>query len=308
MQPRHAAAVGGRRMTASAYRPVSLSLYEHHTAEGLMHGVGEFTEGLVISLREGVEVALVIGILFAYLRRTGRHAYVSAVMVGLGAAVLSSVGIALLVRRYGLDPDNPAIEGSLMLVAAALVTSLLYWMWRTGRTVRRRMEQRIDQLADQPGSFTMHAALGIFGFTFFMVLREGVETALFLLALSGTAGAQPLATASGTALGVTLACGFGFLLIRGSVRINLRRFFAVTGSVLFVLVLKLAAGALHEFFEAHMLSSAPSIDEAVELFTSTTVSWIVLTLLVVTPLACLAWDWLRTPVPDLTSQANGAQS
>jgi high-affinity iron transporter len=273
-----------------------------------MHGLSGLVEGVVISLREGVEVALVIGILFAYLRRTGREGYLAAVWLGLGAALLASLGGALLVRRYGLNPDNPTAEGSLMLVAAALVASLLYWMWRTGKTVRRRMEQRLERLVDDPGTLTLHASLGIFAFTFFMVLREGVETVLFLLTLASTTGAQPLATASGTALGLTLALCFGVLLVRGSVRINLQRFFAVTGSVLVVLVLKLLAGALHEFFEAHVLSSTPALDEAVELFASSAVSWIVLALLVVAPLACLAWDWWRTPVPDLTNQPNGARS
>ncbi len=272
-----------------------------------MHGLSGFVEGVVIALREGVEVALVIGILFAYLRRTGHVGYCRAVLLGLGSALLASLAGALLVRRYGLTPDHPALEGTLMLGAAALVTSLLLWMWHTGKSVRRRMERRLEQLVSAPGSpaVPLRASLGIFAFTFVMVLREGVETGLFLLTLSSTAGGQPLATASGTALGLCLALCFGVLLVRGSVRINLRRFFAVTGSVLLVLVLKLLAGALHEFFEAGVLPSAPALDEAVELFTSTTVSWIVLALLVVTPLACLVWDWWRPPGPALAKQPNG---
>jgi FTR1 family protein len=272
-----------------------------------MHGLSGFLEGFVIALREGVEVALVIGILFAYLHRTGRAGYCRAVLLGIGGALLASLAGALLVRRYGLTPDTPALEGTLMIVAAALVTSLLIWMWRTGKTVPRRIEQRLEQLVHEPGAqaVTLRGSLGICAFTFVMVLREGVETGLFLVTLSSTAGGQPHSTASGTALGLSLALCFGVLLVRGSVRINLHRFFTVTGSVLSVLVLKLLAGALHEFFEADVLPSAPALDAAVEVFTSTTVSWIILALLVVTPLACLAWDGWRHPVPDLSNQPNG---
>ncbi len=265
-----------------------------------MNSLSGFLEGLVVSLREGVEVALVIGVLFAYLCRTGRGAYLRAVLLGLGGAVLASLLGGVVVHRYGLNPENPVAEGSLMLVAAGLVTSLLVWMWQTGRTVRRRMERRVETLVADTGTtpFALRAALGIFGFTFFMVFREGVETVLFLLALSSTVGGQPMAMASGTGLGLGLAVLFGVLLVRGSVRINLHRFFAVTGSVLLVLVLKLLASGLHEFFEAGLLPSMPGLDEAVEIFTSTTASWIILALLVLTPLACLAWDWWRAPLPD----------
>jgi high-affinity iron transporter len=272
-----------------------------------MQSLSGVLEGVVVSLREGVEVALVVGALFAYLRRTGRNVYFRSVLLGLGGAVLASLVTAILVRRYGLNPDDPVLEGSLMVVAAGLVASLLAWMWRMGRTVRRRLEHRLDTLVGTRGTapFAIRVALGIFAFTFFMVFREGVETALFLLTLSSTAGGQPVATATGTGLGLSLALLFGVLLVRGSLRINLHRFFAVTGSVLLVLVLKLLAGALHEFFEAGVLPSTAGFDEAVEIFTSTTASWIILALLVLTPLACLAWDWWQTPLPD-PKQPNGA--
>jgi high-affinity iron transporter len=271
-------------------------------------GASGFLEGLVVSLREGVEVALVIGVLFAYLNRTGRGAYLRYVILGLGVAILASVMGALLVRRYGLNPDNPAVEGSLMFVAAALVASLLIWMWRTGRTVRRRLEGRLETLVSgsEATAGTARAALGVFAFTFFMVFREGVETVLFLTALSGTAGSRPLSTALGTGLGCGLAVLFGVLLVRGSVHINLSRFFAVTGLVLVVLVLKLVAGGLHEFFEAGLLPGIPVWEEAVELFTSTTASLVMLVLLIVAPLSSLAWDWWRATTPHTPEQPNGA--
>ncbi len=107
---------------------------------------------------------------------------------------------------------------------------------------------------------------------------------------------------------MTLAALFGVLLARGSLRVNLRRFFAVTGLVLLILVAKLVAGGLHEFFEAGVLSGTPFWEETLEVFTSTAASLIILALLITVPLCSLAWDWwnaaparLRTP-----GQPNGA--
>jgi hypothetical protein len=114
-----------------------------------------------------------------------------------------------------------------------------------------------------------------------------------------------VATASGTALGLSPALLFGVLLARGSNRIHLHRFFAVTGVVLIVLVLKLLAGGLHEFFEAGLLSSVLMLEAAVEVITSTTATWIILALLVLAPLACLAWEWWQAPVPEIPTQPNG---
>jgi FTR1 family protein len=221
--------------------------------------------------------------------------------------------VALLVQRFGLDPDNPAIEGSVMFVAAVLVTSLLVWMFQTGRSVRRRLEHRLDSLVGQAAATTVEyrAALGVFGFAFFMVLREGVETVLFLAALSGTVGGSPLYNAAGGSLGLLLATLFGVLLVRGSLHINLRRFFNVTGIVLLILVAKLIAGGFHEFFEAGILPGSPFLEEAVEVLTYQITSLVILGLLIALPTGCLLWDWWqRTAVaaPSLPEQPNGAGS
>jgi FTR1 family protein len=268
-------------------------------------------ESVVITLREGVEVALVIGVLLAYLRRTGREAYSRYVLLGLGAAVLASLLGAVLIHRYGLDPDNPAMEGSVMFVAAGLVASLVIWMWRTGRSVRRRLEQRLDTLVGEASTTAIQqrAALGVFAFAFFMVFREGVETVLFLAALSGTVGGSALYNALGGGTGLLLAALFGILLVRGSLHINLRRFFGVTGIVLLILVAKLIAGGLHEFFEAGILPASHAIEEAVELLTGKTTSLLILGLLIGLPALCLLWDWWRrTSLAEssLPPQPNGA--
>jgi len=275
-----------------------------------MNGVARLLESLVVSLREGIEIALVVGVLLAYLNRTGRRVYSRFVLFGLVAAVLASLAGAALVLRHGLNPENPTIEGSLMLVAAALVSSLLLWMWRTGRSMRRRLEQRLETMVAHVGEAAIEvpAAAGIFAFAFLMVLREGVETVLFLTALSGMPGGQPFFTALGAGLGLSLAALFGVLLVQGSLRINPHRFFSVTGAVLAVLVLKLVAGGLHEFIEGGLIIAAPLWERLVEVFTSKAASIIILALLVVAPVGSMAWDWWRAPVARLPEQPNGAHS
>ena len=144
-----------------------------------------------------------------------------------------------------------------------------------------------------------------------MVLREGVETVLFLAALSGTVGGSPLYNAAGGSLGLLLATLFGVLLVRGSLHINLHHFFNVTGIVLLILVVKLIAGGLHEFFEVGILPSAPFLERAVELFTQKAASLLILGSLIILPTLCVLWNWWRRTSPAETSlppQANGAAS
>jgi high-affinity iron transporter len=276
-----------------------------------MDFLSRVVEGMIVTLREGVEVALVIGILLAALRRCGREAYARYIYLGLGVAVAASLLGGAIFQRYGLDPDNPLLEGSVMFVAATLVASLVAWMWRMGKSVRQRLEHRLHTLVGGPDAAAVprRAAAGVFAFTFFMTFREGVETVLFLLALSQTTAGGPAYNLLGGALGLVLACLFGVLLVRRSVHLNLRRFFAVTGVALLILVLKLVAGGLREFFEIGLLPSSPVLEAAVGLLTHKITSYAILALLIVLPGACLAWECRRNgrpPEAPLPSQPNGA--
>jgi FTR1 family protein len=258
-----------------------------------MSWLGSLLEGFVVVLREGVEVALVIGILLAALRRTDRQRYASLVGLGVAAAVLASVTAGAVVRRWGLDAENPVFEGALKLAAAAMVGSLVVWMWRAGRSLRRRMERRLDGIVAVEGRRpALRAAAGVFAFAFLMVFREGVETVLFLLALAGTAP-DAMSILLGSAAGLLLAVLLGVVLVRGSVRVNLRRFFAVTGAALLLLVLKLLAGGLHEFVEHGLVPIGPAGAALLEVLASRTISVAVLVVLVAAPLGMLAWDWRR---------------
>lgn len=265
------------------------------------------TEALVVTLREGIEAALVIAVLLAYLRKTGKVTLNRSVYLGLGAALAASILAAIAVRRYGIDPENELLEGILMFVAALLVGSLAAWMWHAGRNLRQRMEDQLDSLVASSGTGHSRAALGIFVFSFLMVFREGVETVLFLAALSGTVGSNPLYNALGGSLGLLLAAGFGFLFIRGSLRVNLRRFFGITGVVLMILVAKLMASGFHEFFEVGLIPSSPFWLRVIGFFTRESSSVIILILLIALPGLALAWEgWRMAPV-EMEPNATGAE-
>ncbi len=238
-----------------------------------MDVLARMLEATVVTLREGIEAALVVGIVLAYLRRSGRAALARSVYWGLGAAIVVSLAAAVAIQRFGLDPENEVWEGSLMLGAAALVGSLVIWMWRAGRRIRQETEARVEGLG----------GVGLFGFTFLMVFREGLETVLFLGALSGAIGANPLYNALGGGLGLALAGLFGFLLVQGSLRIDVRRFFGVTGLVLLLLVAKLVANGLHEFFEVGLLPSTEALLAVVGFLTRESTSVSVLVLLIALP-------------------------
>lgn len=251
-----------------------------------MEILSKMLEAMVVTLREGVEAALLVGIVLAYLKKSKKDHLRRYVYHGLGAAILVSLLGALVVQKLGLDPENEMFEGTLMLVAAAFVGSLLIWMWRTGRTLKQRMETRLSA-ATMRGS-----GLALFLFTFLMILREGIETVLFLSALSGTIGANPLYNFLGGGLGLLLAFFFGFLLVKGSLRLNLKTFFATTGFVLVLLVFKLIANGLHEFFEAGLLPSSEAILQIVGFLTKESTSVVILIALLALPaLSMLQEAW-----------------
>jgi high-affinity iron transporter len=199
-------------------------------------------EALVITLREGIEAALVVGIILAYLARTGRAALRGAVFAGLGAGVAASLGCAWLVSVLGIGEER--YEGWLMLLGAAFVVTMVVWMWRTAKGLRRDIETRVETAAGRAGG-TVGAWLA--ALTFLLILREGIETVLFLATVNLTTDA--LLSFAGGLLGLALAVAFGIAFVRGTVRIDLGRFFKVTEIVLLVLAAQLLIGGVHELGE-----------------------------------------------------------
>ena len=204
-------------------------------------------EALVITLREGVEGALVLAIALALLRRRGLDHLRTPLFAGTGVALVLSVLLALFVTR--LTYNQELAEGIAMLIGAVLVLSLVYWMWRAAPHMKQEIERGIDQAAVH-GS----GALGVFLFAFGMVFREGAETAIFLSAAAFSS--EGLALWLGAAIGLVLAVVFGVLFVRGSLRIPLKPFFTLTSAVLLLIAVQLLVGGLHELSEAGVLPAS----------------------------------------------------
>ena len=204
-------------------------------------------EALIVTLREGIEVALVVGIIAAFLRREAGGRHLGAVWLGIVAAVAASAAGGALLRRLAIDEN--VLEGLLYLVAAAVVASMLVWMWRHGKALSGEMKGSLARILTRERAASV--AAGIFLFTFLMVFREGMETVLFLSALSLTSGG--LATLLGVLAGLAAAFVFGVLFVRGSVRVDLGRFFKITGIALLIFAAQLLVNGYHELAEAGWL-------------------------------------------------------
>ncbi len=205
-------------------------------------------QALIVTLREGVEAALVIGIAVAYLGKSGRGHLVRVVYFALAAAVVASVAGAVVLQRVSWNQE--AVEGWLLLLAAFFVATVVYWMQRTARTLRRRIEQRLENISAQHKT----SALGVFLFVFFMVFREGMETILILSAVSWNS--TDFLSLIGIVVGLSLAVVFGITFVRGTLRMDLRKFFRVTSIILACVVLQLLVTGLHELSEAQVLPSS----------------------------------------------------
>src|SRR6201982_2536314 len=203
-------------------------------------------QAFIISLREGVEAALIVGITLAYLTKIGRQELRKTVYAALGAAFLGSIGVAVVISRAHLNED--VFEGWVELVAAFFVVTMVVFMMKTGRKMKGQIEGKVGLLAGNDAWF------GLFAFIFLMVLREGAETVLILSAV--TLNSTELMSFLGTLLGVLAAIAFGVMFVKGSVRINLQKFFRVTTAILFLVAAQLVVAGLHELSESGVLPSS----------------------------------------------------
>jgi len=208
----------------------------------------------VVVLREGFEASLVVGIVLAFLDRTGRRDGFAAVWLGVAAALALSlaVGVALFTAGAELEGRSELVfEGVVMLTAAGLLTWMIFWMRNRARTLRREIEGR-TQAALDAGS-----AIGLALVVFLGVAREGVETALFLF--SSVEGSNGVVSLIGAIVGGALAVALGYLFYRGSHRLNLRTFFTITSALLLVFAGYLLAMGLHELAEAGVIPESEAL-------------------------------------------------
>jgi len=206
---------------------------------------------LVIALREGVEASLIVGIVGAFLVREGRGDAMRQVWAGVAVAVALCIGIAVMLRVVGQQlpqREQEGLETVIGVIAVAAVTYMIVWMRRHAQGIKSELE----------GSAAMALAAGstmaLVAMAFLAVLREGFETSVFMLAAFQDAS-DPAAAGAGAVIGLVAATGIGLGIYRGGVRINLSRFFRVTGLILVFVAAGLLATSLHTAHEAGWFNS-----------------------------------------------------
>jgi high-affinity iron transporter len=213
--------------------------------------LGSFSSGLLTGLREGVEAALIISIILAYLARTGNTRHFSRIWLGTAAAALVSLvaGSAIYLTTRTLPPQAEQLyDGVTMLVAASVVTWMLFWMRRQAASVKGELHARLDR------ALTEGSLWGLAVLAFAAVIREGIETSLFLVGQANSAESGAPSIFAGALAGLAIAILLGYGFYRGTRRINLATFFRWTGIALVFIAAGLVGHAVHEFVEAGVIT------------------------------------------------------
>jgi high-affinity iron transporter len=198
----------------------------------------------IIALREGLEAALIVGILVAYLVKTGRKALLAPLWAGVALAVVVSLatGAFLTFTSTELSPRGEEFfAGTTSFLAVGFVTWMVFWMKRTARHLK-------GQLEGQMSTAVLAGPLALAAAAFFAVVREGLETSLFIYANFKTVSSTPSASV-GLVLGLGLAITLGYLIYRSSIKINLSKFFNYTGIALVVVAAGVLSYGIHEYQE-----------------------------------------------------------
>ncbi|MFE3837405.1 iron uptake transporter permease EfeU [Pseudogemmobacter sonorensis] len=201
----------------------------------------------LIMLREGIEAALIVGIIASYLRQTGRGEWLPVIWIGIFLAVALSLFVGaglLLVASEFPQKAQEAFEAAVGLIAVAVLTWMVFWMRRAARGIRAGLQADIDRAMKAPA----RATWALIGMAFFAVAREGLESVFFLLAIfqQSPGPAAPLSALAGVAVAVAL----GLAIYWGGIRIDLRRFFRWTGVFILLIAAGLLAGVLRNLHEA----------------------------------------------------------
>jgi high-affinity iron transporter len=258
----------------------------------------------IIVFREGFESILLVAVILSYLRKIGQKWLTSAVYVALAAGLSASAALGYVLRNgvedatlervfgaaagssiYSFLSNESLREGILGIVAMIMVGSLVIYMWRTGPRVQERMRTRLGEMSSRS---RLAAVAGVFLFTFLMITREGMETALMLLQVHSSE------MILGALLGLGAAAGFAWSWARFGHLINIRRFFQVTGIFLLLFMLQVGIYSMHEFSEAGLLPNSEALHTATEKFSPDGLygKWFSLVMISVCAL-WLLYGWVR---------------
>lgn len=196
----------------------------------------------LLAFREGIEAALIVSILLGTLVKFGKKELIGKVWLGVFAAIIGCViaGAALTLLGIQMSEEfEPIYEGVLLAVSAGLLTWVILWISNSGKTLKAQITKTAQN---------NNIGTGVFSLAFFAIFREGLELALFLAALN--ANTELTATLGGTLAGLILAVLIGWLLYRGTIQFDLRKFFSITNSLLVLMAAGMAAMSIHEFAEA----------------------------------------------------------
>jgi high-affinity iron transporter len=205
----------------------------------------------IISLREGIEAALIIAIMLSYLRKTNQTNLRKYVISGTLVAILASLGVAIVVGLlWGIfeGPMLNVFEGSVILIAAVLLTTMIVWMWNAGAKVTQEIEESMQM------SVVQKSGIGLALLSFSLVVREGVELSLFSMALVIQEGIESYI---GVALGLSIAVFLGLGIYKGSLRVNLKTLFKWTSIFLILFAAGMIAYGIHELQDAGLLLIGP---------------------------------------------------
>ncbi len=219
---------------------------------------------VLLAFREGLEAALILGIVLGVLRRVGRSDQERLVWLGAGLATLASLCVGIGLYALGVSFEGSAeevFEGLAMLFAAGVLTWMIFWMQRQGQAIQTELEQDVHRAATGGGRWA------IFSLAFVAVFREGIELALFLAAAAFTTTAA--GTVIGALVGLTAAVLAGWLIFATTMRLDIQAFFRVTSILLIFFAAGLVAHGVHELNEAglvpavieHVWDVNPVLDE-----------------------------------------------
>lgn len=206
--------------------------------------------GILITIREGLEAFLVIGILLGYLRKIDKPDAGRQIWLGAALALVLSLAAAAAVQFFSFaltEKASEIFEAAVTLLAVGVLTWMVLWMQRQSRYIKGDLEEKLDQAVSE------NKILALVSLAFFAVMREGIETVLILFGVAKTAESGLL---TGAFLGLVIAAIISYLIFNTSVRLNLRRFFIVTGTLLLFIAAGMVSQAAHAFEEAGLLSGA----------------------------------------------------